>query len=466
MRGTKKRISICVLFVMLFGFAFLTQKQDANAHTVTPVARVTIADSCGGVFQTNICYNEYNYGGYKGYGYTLEAIYPNLYIDAEQAEAKINVEILEPSLITADSISYDSVVTLTTEKMTEVQFSFLSHRGTPQTLKCHISTYHVQMAVDNIITSAGTKGFCPSKNNYLYIRSNLSSNLLGGYGSILHATVRILNNKNKWVYQKKYDSLSGRDYINLKWNGKASKKNEANVKATYVKNGTYTIQVSMTYDNGIYNNTVTKTKKIKVSKKAPSGTKGLAKAKGIVTYTGNANVDYMAEQMIKAAGVKSSMSDDKKVKKIYSYMTRKFKHKHYGEKTKTYYNLSKLENKITAFKTQTDKKQKQGKLMYNYMYPIFVETNMSTRSGSCTEHAIIFKILCNHVGVEASVYEGYYKNRNGSLSYHFWNSAIVNGKTYYYDVDIEIQNYGKGQGNYYWYKKTKAQAKKNHKFGK
>ena len=41
---------------------------------------------------------------------------------------------------------------------------------------------------------------------------------------------------------------------------------------------------------------------------------------------------------------------------------------------------------------------------------------------------------------------------------------IVNGRKYYYDVDIEIQNYGKGQGDYYWYKKTLAQAKGNHVF--
>ncbi|MFR6167942.1 MAG: hypothetical protein ACLUKE_07195 [Blautia wexlerae] len=44
------------------------------------------------------------------------------------------------------------------------------------------------------------------------------------------------------------------------------------------------------------------------------------------------------------------------------------------------------------------------------------------------------------------------------------NYAVVNGRKYYYDVDIEIQNYGKGQGDYYWYKKTLAQAKGNHVF--
>ena len=40
----------------------------------------------------------------------------------------------------------------------------------------------------------------------------------------------------------------------------------------------------------------------------------------------------------------------------------------------------------------------------------------------------------------------------------------VNGKKYYYDVDVEIQNYGNGQGDYYWYKKTLSEAKKTHVF--
>ena len=87
----------------------------------------------------------------------------------------------------------------------------------------------------------------------------------------------ILNNKNKWVYQKRFDCVDGKGYIDLKWNGKASKNNEAGVKATYVKNGTYKVQVIMSYNNGSYQKTVKKTKSFKVSRKAPAGTKGIAK---------------------------------------------------------------------------------------------------------------------------------------------------------------------------------------------
>lgn len=459
-------VRVLLLFIVMAGIISCSNTKNVEADEVTPVMRITIQDANGGVHQNNILYRETQYGAYITCNYYMEENISTVFIEADEVNATVNVEVLEPSLVLADTIVYNPSLTLTTVGNPTIPITFTSHRGTTQTLNCKFYAIKVDLAIDNILTSVGTKGFHPSKNNYLRIRSNFSTNMLGGYDSSMTTTLRILNNKNKWVYQKRFDCVDGKGYIDLKWNGKASKNNEAGVKATYVKNGTYKVQVIMSYNNGSYQKTVKKTKSFKVSRKAPAGTKGIAKAKGIITYTGRANLDYMAEQMIKSAGVKSNMSAEQKVKKIYSYMTKKFKHKHYGDKRKTYYNLTKLESEIAKFKEQTDKKQKQGKLVYNNIDPFYVESNMSTRSGSCTEHAIIFKILCNHVGVEASIHEGYYLNRNGSKSYHFWNSAIVNGKTYYYDVDVEIQNYGKGQGNYYWYKKTLKQAKKNHKFGK
>ena len=46
----------------------------------------------------------------------------------------------------------------------------------------------------------------------------------------------------------------------------------------------------------------------------------------------------------------------------------------------------------------------------------------------------------------------------------YWSYAVVDGKTYYYDVDIEVQNLGKTSSEYTWYKKTKPEATQNHSF--
>ena len=183
------------------------------------------------------------------------------------------------------------------------------------------------------------------------------------------------------------------------------------------------------------------------------------------TYTGNSTIDYLAERMLKSAGVKNSMSTDTKVKKIYHYMTVNFKHTHAGRRPsfKAYYNTRKLRKQIKAYGKQTKKLKKEGKIKINAEFTNR-EWNMIHRIGNCTDIAAMFAILCRHEGIKAGTCNGHYKNRNGTRPVHSWNYAIVDGKKYYYDVDVEIKNYRKGQGDYYWYKKTLSQARQTHAF--
>jgi len=163
------------------------------------------------------------------------------------------------------------------------------------------------------------------------------------------------------------------------------------------------------------------------------------------------------------------MSQDEKVRRIYHWMTVNFKHKHADEfvKAKNYYDLTstKAQKRIKNYKKKTLQNYQNGKLIFGgSSWSSFMAPYMQKRGGVCSDQAAIFVILCNHVGVDAGVCNGYYKNLDGTRAGHSWNYAIVDGKKYYYDVDVEIQNYSKGQGDYYWYKKTLKQAKKNHIF--
>ncbi len=189
--------------------------------------------------------------------------------------------------------------------------------------------------------------------------------------------------------------------------------------------------------------------------------------KGVPVLTGDMEVDYMAEQICKEAGIKDSLSDDEKVKRIYHWMTVNQKHAHYyeGGSFQTYFNLASSKKKIKAYRKKTDQLSENGELTYSYNYDMIRRKwCMERRIGVCTDNAAIFQILCNHVGVEAGICSGNYLNRNGTKPPHSWNYAVVGGVTYYYDVDVEIQNYGKGQGDYYWYKKTREQAEQTHRF--
>ena len=163
------------------------------------------------------------------------------------------------------------------------------------------------------------------------------------------------------------------------------------------------------------------------------------------------------------------MSQDEKVRRIYHWMTVNFKHKHADEfvKANNYYDLTstKAQKRIKNYKKKTLQNYQNGKLIFGgSSWSSFMAPYMQKRGGVCSDQAAIFVILCNHVGVDAGVCNGYYKNLDGTRAGHSWNYAIVDGKKYYYDVDVEIQNYSKGQGDYYWYKKTLKQAKKNHIF--
>ena len=347
-----------------------------------------------------------------------------------------------------------------------------------------INPDEIQMSVDSLLTGISSKGFHPSKGNYLSIRAGVSFNTEQDLEcTSINVRLRILNKSGKYVYEKTYKNIGGTNFwgdpvtsfdhktIRLDWNGKPSKGNEAGKKPTaYTSNGTYKVELFYYVEKDqICIKSVTKTKSFKVSSKAPSGSKGLAASTTIPEYTGVDTVDYMAEKMIQSAKIKLTMSQDEKVRRIYHWMTVNFKHKHADEfvKAKNYYDLTstKAQKRIKNYKKKTLQNYQNGKLIFGgSSWSSFMAPYMQKRGGVCSDQAAIFVILCNHVGVDAGVCNGYYKNLDGTRAGHSWNYAIVDGKKYYYDVDVEIQNYSKGQGDYYWYKKTLKQAKKNHIF--
>ena len=350
----------------------------------------------------------------------------------------------------------------------------------------------------NYYVGASNQGFVPGNGKKLVIKTSYKLKKKN-YPGICRVRLRILNKDGKYVYQKLW-TIKKSGSKTVYWDGTASAGNKAGVLVgAYAEAGFYKAEVAVRYQLTDTTGWKSAAKQSRVFMIAGSGsgdgstagagsgsgdgsTAGTGSGSGdgstagaengssdtakIPIYTGNKYIDYIAEQMIIEAGIKEEMTDDEKVKLIYHYMTTHFHHVHYNKANsyKVYYKTTtKLKDAVTAYGKQMKKWKKAGKIQYESVSSGIL-WNMKRRIGECNHHALIFQILCKHIGVEAATCKGYYLNMNGTRAGHYWNSAVIDGKTYYYDVDVEIQNYGKGQGDYYWYKKTLKEAKKTHAF--
>ncbi len=463
--------NLLAVMIFLFGLALFPQRAGA-APDGTKVMKIT-AKSGDYTAEAAVYASEDSYWGY-GYDFELDNEALDLLVKKKNAAVSVSVEVLNPEIIVADSLVYEKGIKFSDSSYSYQYLNFqYNWEGEVRSagVSYQIIAHMLNLSVDNLYLTVNSKGFHPGSSAYMPIQANLSYEAWNMWGS-LKFRIRILNSKGKYVYQKTYDANNG-GYVRLRWNGKASKKNEAGVKSgAYVPDGKYKVEAYYYYkksDGEKFAKNVKPAsvkKSFKVSSKTPAGTKGMAKAKELPIYTGDNTIDYIADCMIKEAGIKSSTSADQKVKKIYHYMTTHFKHIHYDstEKRKVYYNTTKLASKIKKYGKSSLSSYKKQKVLYSYDVGYSLEQHMKTRSGVCNDHADIFALLCKHVGVDAGICSGYYLNRNGTRAGHAWNYAVVNGVTWYYDVDVEIQNYGKGQGDYYWYKKTRKEANKTHEF--
>ena len=92
------------------------------------------------------------------------------------------------------------------------------------------------MSVDSLLTGISSKGFHPSKGNYLSIRAGVSFNTEQDLeGTAINVRLRILNKSGKYVYEKTYKNIGGTNFwgdpvtsfehktIRLDWNGKPQK---------------------------------------------------------------------------------------------------------------------------------------------------------------------------------------------------------------------------------------------------
>ena len=76
-----------------------------------------------------------------------------------------------------------------------------------------INPDEIQMSVDSLLTGISSKGFHPSKRNYLSIRAGVSFNTEQDLeGTAINVRLRILNKSGKYVYEKTYKNIGGTNF--------------------------------------------------------------------------------------------------------------------------------------------------------------------------------------------------------------------------------------------------------------
>ena len=201
-------------------------------------------------------------------------------------------------------------------------------------------------------------------------------------------------------------------------------------------------------------------------------TKSAVKKRYII-YTGDASIDYMV-YLIDKKIIKSSMSDDKRVRTIYDWMvknctfTKDVKDYSKLKKMKCYFKYDKKSNrkKAEAYEKKVMAKIYKGEALCigtNWHDADRTATALAYRKGSCSYLTPMFNVLCNGAGVEAYIVDGDYINADKSRMYHNWSFVKVSGKYYWYDVPVACKNKSSKD---YWYKKGTNFQKKYHSMTK
>ena len=203
-------------------------------------------------------------------------------------------------------------------------------------------------------------------------------------------------------------------------------------------------------------------------------------------YTNLDELDYLLEVIAQDAGVKAGMSDLKVVRRRYTYMAKKFVY--YNEKSliragypfPRYYDGEALADKIEDFNKQKAKAVQAGWVSYSRKHvrggtmeiinfsdsskgeEAFADETtgrLEYRLGVCDDHAAVFALLCEHLGIKAGIASG---TVNGNP--HAWSWAKIGGKKYYFDTALAIHEYADTKKvTYGYFKMTKKNMKGSYK---
>lgn len=200
-----------------------------------------------------------------------------------------------------------------------------------------------------------------------------------------------------------------------------------------------------------------------------------SQSKRVAKYTSDPITDYLANTILtKNIKVSTGSGRDAAVKKIYNWMV---KNCNFTKSVKSEANLKNMKKyldytsanaiaKANSFENQVMQKIYSGDALcigYDWHDVDRAHIAMAYRKGSCSFLTPMFNVLCNAIGVDAYIIDGFYVNKDKSKMYHNW-SLVKQGKYYYwYDAPVACRPKNKKYKKL-WYKKGTKYWKTCHKW--
>lgn len=205
----------------------------------------------------------------------------------------------------------------------------------------------------------------------------------------------------------------------------------------------------------------------------PAGVLAAGKTYGqIPIYLGYADVDYMAEEILKEIPT-AGKSDREKIRAVYDWIIQHCSRYewngeyHFDEAAVVaqaegaFYEkiVSAVEaGEVVLRDEYVEETFDDGSgVLYmsydsNYYIASFAYEMMMTRTGNCAHFSALLSVLLNHLGYDCRLIDGDFINNSGTTVEHKWNYVLVGGKYYWLDVRMDHSLYSSsGTIGYYYF---------------
>ena len=201
-------------------------------------------------------------------------------------------------------------------------------------------------------------------------------------------------------------------------------------------------------------------------------------------YIGNAEVDYMADQVL-AQIPTAGKTDREKILAVYTWMQENCSRSEWNGTL--YFDEAQVRAALPAYTAAANqaidagrasvRRQFQTGNTVSFFYGMpsvsfdsntyiayFAGDMFYTRCGNCAHFSAMLTVLLEHLGFDCRLIDGAFRNRNGSTYEHKWNCVLIDGQYYWLDVRIDHAEYtrsGKVATDYFLLDSTETWAERH-----